>query len=174
MDLSTPGLHLCFPLAHMSRALIQIGYVAVKSLSWSHKTLMPGWHVRRVCLLFVYLTMGSRGAILVSYTWRLDVSHARPACVPTISATCSGLLHVKTVCRAPRRRLRATCCSCTCAMTAPWGRCVASIRTPECTQRCSCQVFDVDMLRMRSYALSKHPLSTAALLTTGGMLSGAL
>lgn len=104
-----------------------------------HKTLMPGWHVRHVCLLFVHLTMGSRGAILVSCTWRLDVTHARPACVPAVSATCRGLLHVKTVCRAQRRRLQATCCSCTCAMTAPWDRCVASIRTSECIQHRSCQ-----------------------------------
>ena len=35
-------------------------------------------------------------------------------------------------------------------------------------------VSDLDMLRMRSFALPKHPLSTVALLTTRGVLSGAL
>ena len=61
MDSSTPGLHLCLPFAHVSRALIHVGYIAVKCLSWRHDTLMPGWHV---CFLFVHLTMGSRPGIL--------------------------------------------------------------------------------------------------------------
>lgn len=119
-----PGLHLCLLFAHGSRALIHVGYTAVKCLSWTYDTLMPGW---RVCLLFVHLTMGSRRGILGCFPWSLNIPHARPACVLAISATCSELSDVMIVRRAQRKKLQATCFSCTCAMTALWDRCAASI-----------------------------------------------